>query len=871
MAENENINKGNKKDFGPSPASLKNQKEYFDRAVDLNDKLRFITKEKQRQTSIDKTSLGLSQKLVNITKNLKGEYSEIKDLRRDLVAAQKLQNQQELVLNNLAKSLTKEDAQRVRLAVSIEQGIQKQQQEHAKLVAEGAKGLVIDEKRKEELKSQIVSQTKSLNTRMKGFDLEQKSFFQQLKQKTLTNEVVQELGKELTTLESIQAEMKDIENSMGLLGGSIKTVNKLFGGQLLNSDKILSNAEARLKLLKEEGKLREGLAGKMQGFNILTQEIGKSILTNLNDPLVYIAIGLDYSTQITNFRNELGLSYSEAANLRAEMTGIAAASGDMAINSKKVTETFMGLNQAFGTASTSLANAFPEVLTQATILQHKMGLSAESTAEFAKMAIVTGQSLEQIKHDTIGAVVAAEKETGARLNIKSVLEATGRVSGQIRAQLAANPKLLAEAVATAKQFGMELEEVASAGKQLLNFESSIASELEAELLTGKQLNLERARLAALTGDYATLAKEINEQVGTFADFSKLNVLQQDALAKSLGMTTDQLSDQLLKKANLQQLAEEARASGNEELAQQLEARSAQEKFNDAVEKLKTMFADLVGGPLAGFIDALGAILKVLNPIFQVVGYIASAFAKVASFDFKNMTVLQGVVGGIVTLLGLMRLRVMAVNRLRKMSLAQEKGITALLATQNLKKRIQAGLTAVLNMFMLKSEGSLVRQNVLQAASNRKGIIGLLRAAGKFIFGMFTAGTQAPGQLKLIMPFIMGAIAGAIAAALLAKFAKGDDVISSGYGKRTLLMPEGAIALNDKDTVIAGTNLSKGDDVISTPAGTIPPPAPPIDYNKMAHAMSNVQVNTSMQYDSFSARNRNNKVFYGNQTGQTKFA
>ena len=36
-------------------------------------------------------------------------------------------------------------------------------------------------------------------------------------------------------------------------------------------------------------------------------------------------------------------------------------------------------------------------------------------------------------------------------------------------------------------------------------------------------------------------------------------------------------------------------------------------------------------------------------------------------------------------------------------------------------------------------------------------------------------------------------------------------------------------------------------------------------------MSNVQVNTSMQYDSFSARNRNNKVFYGNQTGQTKFA
>jgi hypothetical protein len=51
---------------------------------------------------------------------------------------------------------------------------------------------------------------------------------------------------------------------------------------------------------------------------------------------------------------------------------------------------------------------------------------------------------------------------------------------------------------------------------------------------------------------------------------------------------------------------------------------------------------------------------------------------------------------------------------------------------------------------------------------------------------------------------------------------GDDVVSPGYGKRTLFGPEGAIALNDKDTVIAGTNLfdgTKGDDVMSAPKGT----------------------------------------------------
>ena len=53
------------------------------------------------------------------------------------------------------------------------------------------------------------------------------------------------------------------------------------------------------------------------------------------------------------------------------------------------------------------------------------------------------------------------------------------------------------------------------------------------------------------------------------------------------------------------------------------------------------------------------------------------------------------------------------------------------------------------------------------------------------------------------------------------------MISPGYGKRTLLAPEGAIALNDKDTVIAGTKLFKGNDVISAPQGAInmSPPTP----------------------------------------------
>jgi hypothetical protein len=62
----------------------------------------------------------------------------------------------------------------------------------------------------------------------------------------------------------------------------------------------------------------------------------------------------------------------------------------------------------------------------------------------------------------------------------------------------------------------------------------------------------------------------------------------------------------------------------------------------------------------------------------------------------------------------------------------------------------------------------------------------------------------------------GALIGGLAGAASALTA--DDMV--GYGARTLITPEGPIALNNNDTVIAGTNLFKGDDVISMGKGSL---------------------------------------------------
>ena len=195
--------------------------------------------------------------------------------------------------------------------------------------------------------------------------------------------------------------------------------------------------------------------------------------------------------------------------------------------------------------------------------------------------------------------------------------------GQLRAQLGANPTEIAKAVTAAKLLGAEIEDIANSSKQLLQFESSIESELEAELLTGKQLNLERARAAALAGDQATVAAELAANMGTFTDFTKMNTLQQDALAKSMGMSTDALSDMLFKQETMGMNAEQLRAQGKDELADKLEQLSTQERLQLAQEKFQATLGDLATAFLP-ILDAVSAMAAGLASMPGTIGFIVGA-------------------------------------------------------------------------------------------------------------------------------------------------------------------------------------------------------------------------------------------------------
>jgi hypothetical protein len=115
--------------------------------------------------------------------------------------------------------------------------------------------------------------------------------------------------------------------------------------------------------------------------------------------------------------------------------------------------------------------------------------------------------------------------------------------------------------------------------------------------------------------------ELVKNVGTFNEFSKMNVIQQEAYAKSLGMSVGEMSDMLLKQEYLGKNGEIIKNTTDEELQNRLEQLSIQEKFNKSMEKIQGIIGDIAAGPMGDLLELMGNLLDNTMGLSIVLGTI----------------------------------------------------------------------------------------------------------------------------------------------------------------------------------------------------------------------------------------------------------
>lgn len=513
-------------------------------------------------------------------------------------------------------------------------------------------------------KAQYTLQLKELTARRNITSLINAQLLEEKEIDKVQREITEAIAGQNKLLQDQLEYAEKIQKNLGVTGGILKGIAKIpVLGNFIDAEAALAAAQ---RTAAQDG------ATRAKVMSSAFKQLGSSLKTNLSDPLVSIGIayklfqalyrvGAEFSARTFEIQKTLGLSTASAKAMNEEFYSMQQSTDNIYANYKDLVKANFNLNEALGTSATFSADV---LATQAKLME-VTGLTAEESAKVYEFSLLTGQSQEQV-YNSVG------KTNKGVLSNKKVLQEVLKTSGQLAAQYKNNPELLGKAVVQVQKLGINLEQAKKMAGGLLNFEDSISSELEAELLTGQELNLEKARTLALQGKTAEAASEMLRQTGGLAKFQSMNVLQQDALAKSMGMSTDELADSLVKAQQLEKLGASERRildekvsalkkAGEFEKASQLEKLALQGKsvelaaqeldtqaqIDKSVSSIKESLKSAVAGPLGDVTKYLSGVLKDMaaNPVMKAmlggVGMVAAAgaagaAAAAAVMAIKNM-------------------------------------------------------------------------------------------------------------------------------------------------------------------------------------------------------------------------------------------
>jgi hypothetical protein len=600
------------------------------------------------------------------------------------------------------------------------------------------------------------------------------------------------LNKEKETLEKNQ---KKLHGNSKLYKDSVKSLKKVTNEIDANNRAQEDLAENIASTVSEVENLENGLkkaAKEAIGIKVL-KDVGKQIgkistpMDNLLDPmallgkLINFAVGgiMDYDKRLGDTAKNMNITYEEADKSNKAMVAFAKSTGQAYLNSENLNKSVTELNQQLGTSIKfeQLSSSLQKDVALMSRLENVAGLTAEETQSILKYTMSTGQSAEKATKDLMANYKIAGLKRGVVLNEKEALKEISKTSNAIKLSTAGGAAGLAKSLASAKALGASLDKVDNIAGSILNFEESIEAELSAELLLGKDLNLEKAREAALNNDLATLSDEIAKNVGSAAEFAGMNRIQQDAIAKAVGMSREELADSLTNQEALKNIS-----------ATSLE--QAQEQYNTAKAegKEKEFLAQLGNEALGRQFEQTSMQEEAANAQKEANDILISTLGSMATYkeDFKQILDFAmklvnnfGLMKGILVVIG----AIMAAKMVKGIyDFASGVG-TAIKAAQAFQKAEKMGAIA----------------SIIKGAWSSMGPIPFVGAA-------------------LASAAVVGGVGYLISQ-------MNDGVISpstggSGYGSRVLHGPEGAISFNNKDTIVAGTDLFKANDMVSAPQGAV---------------------------------------------------
>lgn len=389
--------------------------------------------------------------------------------------------------------------------------------------------------------------------------------------------------------------------------------------------------------------------------------------------------------ELSEIGKEFGISRKEADKLHHVTIDIANEMNLVGIRSTQVMEAVKEASSALGgldilSRFKAGSQGAKQLVKDFAVLKSEFGFEGGELENIQNFALATGKSIGQVVKETT-------KLGKGLFTSKQAIGIIAKVSPTIALSFRKGSQELIKAAQKAKLLGLELEDIQSFGDNILDIETSIQAEMQARALTGKNINLDAARYYALTNDVAGLQEELLKNLGSSAEFGKMNRIQQQSLAAAFGMQIDDVTKLLLaqeklvelgisqnkidqiQQMNAEQLASEMRNTTNEKLRGYLEtlkrekeSASINERLNSVMTKIKEKIAATVSPLLemahSFFDSAEGA--QFLDKVIKGVKDLITVMIPVVKFLAENIWLVVAalaaigtakIIGGISSVIG----------------------------------------------------------------------------------------------------------------------------------------------------------------------------------------------------------------------------
>lgn len=311
------------------------------------------------------------------------------------------------------------------------------------------------------------------------------------------------------------------------------------------------------KFIKSEAgkRVRNKLAKKMFDPKTVGKSLTSSIAGATGIALIVAGIkaGIKQSETLKDIRRTLGLTNDEALTFREMSMEMM---GDEVISQEQALKAAAELSNTYGTQVATNK----KLVGSQSILTNRLGLQGDEAEKINMLADATGQDYENQLQKTVATAQATQKIYKYNFNINKILADVAKLSASIQASFKGSTAAMAKAVIQTKLMGTSLGQLDSVADNLLQIESSIENQVTAQLVTGRNINLEKARLYALNNDLVSVGQELVNQGIDYATFGKMNRVEMQATAAAMGMQKDELADMLLKQEVYKRAGADIRAT-----------------------------------------------------------------------------------------------------------------------------------------------------------------------------------------------------------------------------------------------------------------------------------------------------------------------